>query len=249
MPRKKRRAKNRTDKNTTIPSILSVLLIAATVVNIIWATSARSEVTNQGDRINSVDRMIASVIETNGGEGDKKDLTNVDLSSIKSTGHSIAVVFPVENIKTSDDAINMVIPTGTPQYGRSLGVTFDDPVNSLDVLVSTYRQIELSPEDQRRYLNLATKPVGISCEFCCGVGPVGITNDGKLMCGCKHNPAVHGLTKWMIQNTDYSDAEILREVMRWKALFFPKNMVELALTVAGGDTSSLDNLPSMIGGC
>jgi hypothetical protein len=52
-----------------------------------------------------------------------------------------------------------------------------------------------------------------------------------------------------MEYTDYSDAEILKEVMRWKALFFPKDMVNLALTVAGGDTSALKDLPGMVGGC
>ena len=52
-----------------------------------------------------------------------------------------------------------------------------------------------------------------------------------------------------MMNTDYSDAEILREVMRWKTLFFPKNMIELGTSLAGGDTSALNNLPGMVGGC
>jgi hypothetical protein len=52
-----------------------------------------------------------------------------------------------------------------------------------------------------------------------------------------------------MKNTDYSDGEILREAMKWKALWFPKNMIELGMTVAGGDTSALANLPGMVGGC
>ncbi len=183
-----------------------------------------------------------------------KTLKNINLDDIKSTGHAVAALFPVENIKTSQDALDIIISQGTPEYGTALGVSFDDPVQSLDKLAKLY--YALKPEIQKndpatwqRYMNLATKPVGISCEFCCGVGPTGITKNGELNCGCQHNPAVHALTLWLMQNTEYSDAEILREVMKWKAIFFPKNMVELALQVAGGDTSSLDNLPGMVGGC
>ncbi|MCH7493020.1 hypothetical protein IID19_05570 [Patescibacteria group bacterium] len=54
---------------------------------------------------------------------------------------------------------------------------------------------------------------------------------------------------WLMQNTDYSDAEILREVYRWKTLFFPKNMVDLATKISGGDQSVLEELPGMVGGC
>ena len=50
-------------------------------------------------------------------------------------------------------------------------------------------------------------------------------------------------------NTDYNDAQILQEVYRWKTLFFPRNMIELAGKVAGGDSSVLNDLPGMVGGC
>jgi hypothetical protein len=49
--------------------------------------------------------------------------------------------------------------------------------------------------------------------------------------------------------TDYSDAEVLREVMRWKSIFFPRDMVGLAMKVAGTDPSQLKSLPGMVGGC
>ena len=177
------------------------------------------------------------------------DLKDVDINSLKSTGHSIAAVFPVDKIKTQQDAIDIILPTGTPAYGAQLGVSFDDPVTSLSRLAQLFNQVKLTPEQNTRFLNLATKPVGISCEFCCGVGPVGITSNGQLRCGCQHNPALLGLAKWLIQNTDMNDAQVLRETLRWKALFFPKNMIELGMQVAGGDTSKLDNLPGMVGGC
>ncbi|HIH41079.1 TPA: hypothetical protein HA239_01555 [Candidatus Woesearchaeota archaeon] len=177
-----------------------------------------------------------------------KKLSNVDFSSIKSTGHAVAAVFEVESIKTAQDAVDVMVPTGMPEYGQELGVNYDDPTRGLSVLLKLYN-LELTKEENERYVNLVTKPIGISCEFCCGVQAIGVDRNGKTICGCQHNPALLGLTKWLIKNTDYNDAEILREALRWKTLFFPKDMVNLAVTVAGGDTSALENLPGMVGGC
>jgi len=143
------------------------------------------------------------------------------------------------------------VPTGTPDYGEAMGVSFDDPIGSLSKLANAQRALlaSLTPEQKDRFLNLALKPVGISCEYCCGIGPVGIRKDGSSACGCQHNPALLSVTMWLMQNTDYTDAEILKEVMKWKTLFFPKNMIEITMEVAGGDTSSLAELPGMVGGC
>ncbi len=181
------------------------------------------------------------------------DLANIDISELKSTGHTIAAVFPVEDIKTQEDAMAIIFPTGTPDYGEQLGISFDDPINSLSVLARMYNSLKAevqqnNPEGWERYMNLATKPVGISCEYCCGVGPIGIDKNGNSRCGCQHNPAVLTVALYLSAYTDYSDGEILREVMRWKTLFFPKNMIGLGMTVAGGDTSQL-KLPGMVGGC
>jgi hypothetical protein len=197
--------------------------------------------------------------------GGSSDLKGVDILQSHSTAQSVAMLFPVDKIKTVDDAMNVMIPTGTPDYGQALGVSYDDPVNSLDFLYQKlYPQIERDvkqndPAVWQRYLNLATRPVGISCEFCCGVGPVGIASDGSLLCGCSHNLAVHALTLWLMKNTDYSDAQIVREVMRWKTIWFPKNMVMIAYQdatqgapqTAGGSPAATDlnNLPGMVGGC
>tara|TARA_Y100000310_G_scaffold343929_1_gene453987 strand:+ start:1392 stop:2123 length:732 start_codon:yes stop_codon:yes gene_type:complete len=184
------------------------------------------------------------------------DISEVDISQVTSTAMAVATVFPeLQNMKNEEDIMNFIIPTGTPEYSEALGgITFDDPVNSMEYLVKLYSSLneevkQNDPQTWQRYLNLAAAPRGISCEFCCGVGPQGISSDGKSKCGCKHNPAVLGLTLSLMQNTDYSDAEVLREVMKWKTMFFPKNMVGLAMQVAGTDPSQLKDLPGMVGGC
>lgn len=171
---------------------------------------------------------------------------------IKSTSQAVATLFPVEQINNEQDAINMMISQGTPDYGKAMGISFDDPVGALDLLSSNYNTIKEdikknNPDVWQRYLNLATKPVGISCEFCCGVGPVGITKKGDLRCGCKHNPAMQSITMLLMKDTNMNDAEVLREALKWKSLWFPKDMVNLALKASGGDIQT--ELPGMVGGC
>lgn len=178
----------------------------------------------------------------------KKD---IDLNQIKSTAQGIAAIFPIDQIKTQEDAVAMLLPKGTPEYGQAMGVNFDEPEKSLATLANAQKPLlsGLTPEQKERFINLASKPVGISCEYCCGVQAVGIREDGSSICGCQHNPALLSVAMWLVQNTDYSDAEILQEVYRWKTLFFPKNMIELAVKIAGGDESVLEDLPGMVGGC
>ncbi|RMF55127.1 hypothetical protein D6745_03085 [Candidatus Woesearchaeota archaeon] len=211
-------------------------------------------------QINSISKMLEHGISTKTSSSGtpllagEKDLSSINIDELKTTGHTVAAVFPVENIKTPDDAMAIMFPTGTPDYGEELGVSYDDPVSSLSVLARMYRGLKdevqkNNPEAWHRFMSLASKPVGISCEYCCGVGPVGIDKNGNSACGCQHNPALLTVALYLTAYTDYTDGEILREVMRWKTLFFPKKMIELGMTVAGGDTSALDNLPGMVGGC
>jgi hypothetical protein len=189
------------------------------------------------------------------GTQNEKDLSAIDFSQLKSTAHSIAALFPLESIETAQDAMNTIIPTGTPEYGEELGVSYDDPVNSLNFmngqLWPAMRTLKTDkPEVWQRYVNLASMPVGISCEYCCGLQAVGIRPDGESSCGCQHNPALLGLTVWLMDNRpDWSDAEVLKEVIKWKALFFPKKMTELTIQVAGMDATALEELPGMVGGC
>ena len=190
------------------------------------------------------------------GKGKSSDLSNVDVYSISSTAMAVASMFPeLKNIKNEQDAIAIMIPTGTPEYSAALGgISFDDPIISMEYLAKWYPTINSeiknnNPEVWQRYINLAAAPRGISCEFCCGIGPQGIDANGNKKCGCQHLPALLGLTLGLMKNTDYSDAQILKEVMRWKTLFFPQNMVSMAMQVAGTDPSQLKDLPGMVGGC
>jgi hypothetical protein len=190
------------------------------------------------------------------GSSGEINLDNVDVSHITSTAMALKQLFPeLSSIQSEDDAIAVMLPTGTPEYSEALGsITFDDPVTSMEYLAKWYYSLkqEVQQNNQevwQRYMNLAGRPTGISCEFCCGVGAQGIDSSGELRCGCAHNPAIQALTIGLMLNTDYSDAEILREAMKWKTMWFPKNMVSLGLEVAGKDASELQSLPGMVGGC
>src|SRR3989344_2450556 len=197
-----------------------------------------------------LNQFLISGIGISGGSG--KVVSVSELSQVKTTAQAVALLFPVEEIQSDEDAIAMMISQGTPDYGEAMGITFDDPVGSMNLLANNYKNVKADiqqnyPEVWDRYLNLATKPVGISCEFCCGVGPVGINKKGDITCGCAHNPAIQSLTMLLMKDTNMDDAEVLREAMRWKSVWFPKDMVGLALKAAGGEIET--DLPGMVGGC
>ncbi|MBT4539367.1 hypothetical protein HOC32_03725 [Candidatus Woesearchaeota archaeon] len=207
-------------------------------------------------QIGTVSGMVHSTVKSSTGSLSLLggDLSAIDINELKSTGHTVAAVFPVESFQTAEDAMAAMFPTGTPDYGEQLGVSYDDPIGSLATLANMYRGLKVeveqnNPEGWQRFMSLASKPVGISCEYCCGLKTIGIDKNGNSACGCQHNPALLSVALYLSAYTDYSDGEILQEVMKWKTLFFPKNMIELGASLAGGDTSSLKDLPGMVGGC
>ena len=192
---------------------------------------------------------------------DGSDISKVDVTEITSTPMAVASLFPeLESISSQEDAVEIMLPTGTPDYSddfsTDLGVelSFDNAVPSMEALARWFPTIkeevkQENPEAWNRYLELAAKPHGVSCEYCCGIGPQGADDKGESRCGCQHNPALLALTLGLVSRTEYTDAQVLKEVMRWKTLFFPKNMIETALKVAGEDPSSIKELPGMVGGC
>jgi len=189
----------------------------------------------------------------------------------------------------AQDAMAIIIPRGTPFYGEALGVSFEDPIRSLEIIAQldpSYgrNRVQLSPEEKARYIQIGTTP-SIACEFCCGATTL-VSKDGRPACGCKHSWAMRGLAAYLIKNyPKLSDEEIVREVAKWKGLFFPKNMIqkylqqsqtgkytpdiaalllnadeaklkEMKQAVAsqksqssGQVPASVNDLPSMVGGC
>lgn len=160
----------------------------------------------------------------------------------------------VNGAKTQSSGASMqqvlkeITPTGTPDYGKKAGVSYDKVEQSLSVLRSYDKSVSLDAAQQKRYVEVGTTPL-TACEFCCGTGEKGFANtSGKLVCGCAHNVAFSGLTKWLIKNTSYTNSRIVSEIGRWKILFFPrgavkKEMKKRNITPSGGA------IPSMRGGC
>ena len=130
----------------------------------------------------------------------------------------------------TQDAMAVVIPRGTPFYGEALGVSFDDPIRSLEIIAQldpSYgrSKVQLSQEEKARYIKIGTIPT-MACEFCCGATTL-VFKDGRPACGCKHSWAMRGLTAYLLKSyPDLSDEEIMKEVVKWKGLFFPKQMIQ-----------------------
>jgi len=239
--------KHKREETISKPIIALVMIAALVIVVNQFQISSVSAILADSYSVKTSSSGISLLAGNNG-------VPDINIDELKSTGHTIAAVFPIEDIQTADDAMAMLFPTGTPDYGDDLGVSYDTPVESLGVLAKMYPGLmsevkKNNPEEWGRYMGLVTKPLGISCEYCCGLKAIGVKQDGSSSCGCQHNPALLTVALYLSAYTDYSDGEILREVMLWKTLFFPKNMVELGTSLAGGDTSSLKELPGMVGGC
>ena len=160
--------------------------------------------------------------------------------------------------KTGDavqDLINTIIPTGTPEYGVDLGVSFDDPVPALQKLGQIERSTKLQdPAAEARWKKIIGS---YTCDFCCGSPnhPTIINN-----CGCAHAAAWRAVAKYLIAKygDKYTDEQIMGEMTRWKALWYPGPVIKRILQEqqAGGsstaskvDATSLGDLPGMVGGC
>ncbi|RJR31491.1 hypothetical protein C4569_02040 [Candidatus Parcubacteria bacterium] len=180
----------------------------------------------------------------------------------------------------SDDVIKLAIATGMPDiYGPELSVSFDaaqQSINILKVYDPTYgkQKITLTGDDLKRYIEIGGK---ISCEYCCGAKAI-VAANGQAACGCAHSQAMRGLAAYLIKNhpSEYNNDQILKELARWKGIFFPKQMIKkltqqlqdgnytpdtaslvmgIELPDYGGQSkeaplpSEIENLPSMVGGC
>ncbi len=130
------------------------------------------------------------------------------------------------------------MPSGMPMYGTNMGISYDDvstsnPVKADETIskMADYdRNIKLTGTNKQRYIDiLYNLEEGISCEYCCGATSI-IFEDGTPACGCAHSYAMRGLTKYLIVNEgdNFSDGEIMEEVSKWKALFFPNQIMNKA---------------------
>ncbi len=149
----------------------------------------------------------------------------------------------------TQDAIAAVVPTGTPFYvaqgegaEKVKGVSFDDPITSQKVWASllgsrrfgTANAIQLAPEEEQRWQKLTSV---FTCDFCCG-GPNSVTTISR--CGCAHSYAWQGMAKFFIRyHPQYSDEQILGEMTKWKALWYPQGMIQDYLVYTGQQPANI----------
>lgn len=199
---------------------------------------------------------------------------------VASSKQSVGIKTANSTGDVSQDSVKFVISAGVPKiYGDELAVSFSQVQASMDILKEydpTYgqRKIALSGDYLKRYVDIGLR---IACEYCCGAKSIVFSN-GQAACGCAHSQAMRGLAAYLIQNhgSEYSNDEILRELARWKGMFFPKQMIQkmasqlqgnqfttdiaaILLGVklpdygqGGGNApvpSEINSLPSMVGGC
>ncbi|MFQ5493309.1 MAG: hypothetical protein ACE5DX_04080 [Candidatus Dojkabacteria bacterium] len=160
------------------------------------------------------------------------------------------------NMNVSAATIDDIIPTGVPYYGKQLGVTYDDVVGSLSILAALDEYPDGPSKDVSwfdRYIKIGMMT---SCEFCCSAKTL-VFKNGAAACGCQHSKGMRGLLAWLLENSpEKSDQEILTEVNRWKALYFPKQTLKKAAELGeNGDIdyervlNEMKDAPDMVGGC
>ena len=148
----------------------------------------------------------------------------------------------------TQDAIATVVPTGTPFYAlegaggeKIKGASFDDPITSQKIWAGllgskrfgTANTIQLTSEEEQRWKKLTSV---FTCDFCCG-GPNSVTTINK--CGCAHSYAWQGMAKFFIKYyPQYTDEQILGEMTKWKALWYPKGMIQDYLVYTGQQAAS-----------
>lgn len=166
-----------------------------------------------------------------------------EIKNIKITGAVVGISTTgseTSESSTLQQILEEITPKGTPDYGKKAGVSYDKVEESLRTLTG-YTTLPLSSEEQQRYDEIASTE-GTACNYCCGVTKL------TQNCGCSHNIALQGLTKWLIKNTDYSNDQILQEIRKWQILFFPRPTLEEELQKRNIQPESV-GLPAMRGGC
>jgi len=180
----------------------------------------------------------------------------------KFSGMVVGSVASVPNTDSSGNIdVSQFMPKGIPSiYGSELKVSFDDVVGSLSVLSAmdwdltqedspngmSMKFSDLTDDQKARYIKIGSS---IACEYCCGAKTM-VMKNGQPACGCSHSAAMRALTKYLLtkHGTEYTDEQILNELVKWKTLFFPKQMTAKLLQ-QGGKTQSSNQLPDMVGGC
>ncbi len=145
-----------------------------------------------------------------------------------------------------------IIPAGVPAvYGATLEVSFGGDTDEMTSILGRYEDHPLNDDQMKRYIDVGLR---ISCEYCCDAKAI-IFENGARACGCAHSYAMRGLAKYLIINhpEEYTNDEILLELGKWKATFFPKQTISKAVLkyaeFGNIDPSILIEMPNMVGSC
>ena len=154
-----------------------------------------------------------------------------------------------------------MIPTGVPDTYGALDVSFDQVQASIDVMRRfdpTYGEdrIVLTGGDLGRYVRVGS---GTACRYCPDARTL-VEPSGDAACGCAHSQAMRGLAAYLIANhaNEYTDEELVEELNRWRAVYFPKQTLTEALVelrdagepgIEEIEQEFPEFMPQMVSGC
>ena len=181
------------------------------------------------------------------------------LAALEQEVKQLRVLNPYYNFKAIQAE---AIPSGVPAiYGAALSVSFDQVQDSIDVIRifdPTYGEdkITLTGVDLERYTQVG---IATACLYCCTARTL-VKPDGTAACGCAHSQAMRGLAAYLITNHpgDYTDEELVEELNRWRAVYFPGQSLTEALIErqAAGEPGVEEIMrefpefmPEMVGAC
>ena len=152
------------------------------------------------------------------------------LAALEQEVRQLRVLNPYYNFKEIQAE---VIPAGVPAtYGAALNVSLDQVQDSIDMMRNfdpTYGEdkITLTGVDLERYTQVGS---ATACLYCCTATTL-VKPDGTAACGCAHSQAMRGLAAYLITNHpgDYTDEELIEELNRWRAVYFPGQTLTQAL--------------------
>ena len=112
------------------------------------------------------------------------------------------------------------------------------------------RMDKLTGEKLERYIKIGS---ATSCEYCCGARTM-VFPDGSKACACEHSAAMRGVAAYLLDRygDKLTDEQILTEVNRFKATYFPRESVQKVMAASQGgsvDASALNQLAPQVGGC
>lgn len=224
--------------NNTVVTIGLVVVLFIGLLNLFLAV-------NLSNSINTMPRQMAGMMD----EISKVKASVATLSSGTGSSNSSSAA---NDTALLEQIAAEVIATGVPAvYGAELSVSFDEVQDGINKMSLYDTSIELEGADLEKYVAVTAS---ISCEYCCGAEAIAFS-DGRAACGCAHSAAMRGLAKYLIKNhnSEFSEAEVLAELAKWKSVFFPKQTISAAVQEKAkkGEISgsALATLPDMVGGC